>query len=333
MYLRLKSLKMASCRRILAAIAAFVLIVCSCGRGRQTEKTTEEKSVPFPEVQVPGMITEPSERMEFVLDHFWDGLMSSSLKGRCDSTHVEGVLMAEVEKKFGLYVSILWEAPLDDAVKSVAKLFRDVEKREIQDTSSNVFGTMTKFMEKYLYDPNSPVRNEELYLPYVEGLSKSPLVPDTMRPAYSYDASMCSLNRIGTKAADFRFRDLRGRNYTLYGVKADYTLLFFANPGCPNCKEITEMIENSPGISELLSSGRLAVVDIYIDQEIDKWKAYAPEYPKEWLSGYDPDYIIRNDLIYNVRAIPSLYLLDMDKRVIMKDAPQDKVFEKLNSLL
>ena len=38
------------------------------------------------------------------------------------------------------------------------------------------------------------------------------------------------------------------------------------------------------------------------------------------------------DQIYNVRAIPSLYLLDREKRVILKDAPQDKVFEKLAAL-
>ena len=315
--------------RWLCAVLTALSLVCSCGRGKVAVKDAVVKPVPFPEVHVPGVITEPSERMDYVLNHFWDGLMDPSFKGRCDSMYVEGVLRDEVEQKFGLYVTLLWQLPTDEASKSVEKLFRESENRERLDTSSNVFETMTKFMEKYLYDPNSPVRNEELDLPYVEGLSKSELVPLEMRPAYSYDASMCSLNRIGTKAADFTFVDIYGRQHTLYGVKADYTLLFFANPGCPNCKEITEMIESSPAISALLSSGRLAVVDIYIDQEIDKWKAYAPEYPKEWLSGYDPKYIIRNDLIYNVRAIPSLYLLDKEKRVILKDAPQDKVFEWL----
>jgi len=32
-----------------------------------------------------------------------------------------------------------------------------------------------------------------------------------------------------------------------------------------------------------------------------------------------------------VRAIPSLYLLDKDKRVIMKDAPENKLFNYLLS--
>jgi hypothetical protein len=36
------------------------------------------------------------------------------------------------------------------------------------------------------------------------------------------------------------------------------------------------------------------------------------------------------DQLYNVRAIPSLYLLDKDKAVIMKDAVTGNVIDFLN---
>lgn len=317
---------------MLAGIAALALTLASCGQSRTSGRAAEVKAAPFPEVQVPGMITEPSERMDYVLEHFWDGLTSPSLKGLCDSSHVEGVLYEDVEKQFGIYSAILWQAPLDGAVKSMDRLFHAAEACERRDTSSNVFETITKLADKYFYDPNSPVRNEEFYLPYIEGLAHSDMVPESMRPAYGYDASMCSLNRIGTPAADFSFKDIEGKVHTLYGVNADYTLLFFSNPGCPNCKEITEAIEADENILQMEKSGRLAVVNIYIDLELDKWRAFAKDYPSEWLSGYDYNYLIRTDQTYSVRAIPSLYLLDKDKRVIMKDAPQDKVFEKLSAL-
>ena len=39
--------------------------------------------------------------------------------------------------------------------------------------------------------------------------------------------------------------------------------------------------------------------------------------------------MIRSDHLYDVRAIPSLYLLDSQKRVLMKDAPEDKVLEQI----
>ncbi len=320
---------------IMALIVSGLVLIVSCGsngRGSKTAVSDTEKYKPFPAVQVPDMLIDPSERLDYLLVHFWDGLVSSSVSGKCDSTHVAGFSKDDVEKQFGIYSALLWQAPLNESVKSVASLFKAVEAVEKRDTSSNVFETITEFADKYFHDPNSPVRNEDFYLPYVQGLAASDAVSPSMRPAYEYDASMCSLNKVGTKAADFSFKDMYGKVHTLYGVKADYTLLFFSNPGCPNCKEIIDLIEQSERVSEMEKMGRLKVVNVYIDQEIDKWKAYAAEYPKEWICGYDHNYIIRTDLTYNVRAIPSLYLLDKDKKVILKDAPQDKVFEMLDSL-
>lgn len=316
-------------------LSGFVLVASCGGNGRRTKAAVSadaDKYKPFPAIQVPDMLTDPSERMDYILVHFWDGLVSPSVSGKCDSTHVAGFSADDIEKQFGIYSALLWQAPLDASVKSVASLFKAVEAVERRDTSSNIFETITKFADKYFHDPNSPVRNEDFYLPYVQGLAESDMVSPSMKPAYEYDASMCSLNKTGTKAADFSFKDINGKIHTLYGVKADYILLFFSNPGCPNCKEITDMIEQSEEVSEMERTGRLKVVNVYIDQEIDKWKSFAAEYPKEWICGYDHNYIIRTDLTYNVRAIPSLYLLDKDKKVILKDAPQDKVFEMLERL-
>ena len=143
-------------------LAVLAAMMVACGQRKNTSSAGEAvKSVPFPEVKIPNMITEPSERMTYVLDHFWDGMMSASLAGKCDSLHVKGILKDDVEQKFGLYTTILWSAPLSEACKSVSKLFSAAEACEKRDTSSNVFETITKFAEKYFYDPNSPLRNEE----------------------------------------------------------------------------------------------------------------------------------------------------------------------------
>lgn len=275
------------------------------------------------------MITDPAEMVDYAAEHFWDRFLDTSFTGKCDSALVSGVTRQEVENSFGTYSAILWQTDVRKALKSVASLFARTEAIELRDTSSNVFETITFLAHKYFYDPNSPVRNEEFYLPFVEGLAHSPAVKEDMKPAYSYDASMCRLNRIGSPAADFSFTDLAGHRHTLYGVKADYTLLFFSNPGCQSCKEITDVLISEPFIEAMQASGRLAVVNVYIDQELDKWREYAAGYPSGWISGYDHNYIIRTDQLYSVRAIPSLYLLDSSKNVILKDAPQDKVFDFL----
>ena len=73
-------------------------------------------------------------------------------------------------------------------------------------------------------------------------------------------------------------------------------------------------------------------MNVYIDEDVPAWYRYRKEYPEDWYNGYDPDLAVRSDMLYNVRAIPSLYILDKDKNVIMKDAPEGKVLAFIASL-
>ena len=75
----------------------------------------------------------------------------------------------------------------------------------------------------------------------------------------------------------------------------------------------------------------MAVLNIYIDEDLQGWRDYMPIYPEEWYNGFDPDLAIRTENLYDVRAIPSLYLLDEEKRVILKDAPENRLFNLLLS--
>ena len=88
---------------------------------------------------------------------------------------------------------------------------------------------------------------------------------------------------------------------------------------------IINMLKSDVKVSDMIASGRMVVLNIYIDEDLQSWMDYMPVYPQEWYNGFDPDLVIRTDNLYSVRAIPSLYLLDDQKRVIMKDAPEDKV--------
>lgn len=321
------------------ALTYSLIILCAalavgCKVGGTGNKGTAEAFVPraFPPMpEPPSMISQPQEKTEYVISNYWNDFLAAVYP--CDTNIVNGVPAEEVEKAFGTYVTIMERAcPIEFGRKAMAAFFDKVEKFESADTSSNVFEFFGKMVSKYLYDPNSPVRNEDLYLPYVSRMAVSDFVEPDMRPSYDQEAKMCSLNMIGTPAADFTFTDLSGRRHTLYGIEAGTTLLFFTNPGCPACKDIITGLTSSERIAGLVSAGRLAVVNVYIDDELDKWREYASDYPREWYNGYDQSYLIRSDITYNVRAIPSLYVLDSEKKVLMKDAPVENVLPYLESL-
>ena len=301
---------------------ALCALLSAC-RGRAGGGEAKQPLRPFPRVEIPAVDVEQKDRQEYMLDHFWDAFFAGS--GRCDEEAVLGVAEEDVEKQVATFIQLLEMIPLPEAQQKMRHFFSQVERRHAADTASHVFLLMEQIVVRYLYDPNSPVRNEDLYLPYVEGLAVSPFTREGARPGYAYEARMCALVPIGSVAPDFRFTDARGRAHHLHEVRAGATLLFFSNPGCYACLDIINTLRDIPGLDDCIRRGEFAVVNVYIDEDIDAWRAYEPNYPRNWLCGYDPDGLVRSDRIYNVRAIPSLYLLDGDKRVLLKDAPTERV--------
>lgn len=308
------------------------LVVLAAVYGCGQRKVNEFQALTFPDVMPPAMMEDPMDRAEYVAMNMWNLLLDPSRTYPSDSSFVSGVRIGDVEQKFANWADILNVIDNGTASKAVSALYDKVLSCEARDTSSMLFETFTSFVEKYLFDPNSPLRNEDLYAVYASRLEKNEALSDEMRQKYGQDVSLCTLNRVGTKAADFRFADKRGQIRTLYGIKAPYTLLFFSNPGCKACMDIINVLKDEPRMAGLISSGLLAVLNIYIDEDIAAWRSYMPVYPEEWYNGFDPDFIIRSEALYNVRAIPSLYLLDADKSVIMKDAPEQRVFDFLWNL-
>lgn len=311
-------------------IVFFVSIALLCGcRQQGGQKTSTYRD--FPIVEVPALVSEPSERAAYMADHFWDGFFDGN--GPTDTNAVLGVRNPQLETQMATFITILDQLPLTKAKGEVGSLFTAISEKHSADTSSHVFPLMTELVSKYLYDPNSPLRNEDYYLPFAEALSTSEFTPEDSKAGFAFEVRVCSSNQVGSKVKDFKFKDKSGRVRNLYGAKADYTLLFFSNPGCSACRQIITDLTSLQYLDPLINAGKLAVVNIYIDFEEVKWEeAVSKEYPSDWINGYDWQHVIRDNELFVVRAIPSLYLLDSDKRVILKDAPTERVIARLNAM-
>ena len=319
-------------KRIILLFASLGLLLgCGLRSGNQPRPGSQPQPEvrEFPRMEVPAMLSDIQDRMSWIAEHFWDGFTRTDKCWHCDSVTVNGVDMEQVEAQMGVFATLLEQASPADGKRGMEALYSRIAAFQQAFPEANVFPEMVRLTEFYFYDPNSPVRSEELYLPFVSLLAESGLVDPARRPAYAWAARMCALNRPGTPAADFDFIDTKGRQRTLYGIRAEWTLLVFGNPDCNACKELTADISGDEYLNGLVREGTLQVVDIYIDEDIDAWKERMEAYPKDWINGYDPKHIIREDLIYNIRAVPSLYLLDKEKRVVLKDATPEQVFSLL----
>lgn len=318
------------------ALSAGIILMsvsCACGRKSDSGKADAALSSGFPMPKVPAMLND-DEKIEYVASHFWAAFTDTNRRQPCrDTSIVSGVSRLEVEQAMANFAVLMGQLPLETTDRIMADLADRLIANEMADTSSNVLEELTAMTERYFYDPNSPVRDEDIYHIFSEKMSTCGFFTQKRREAFAHSAAMTALNRRGTKAADFSFSDRNGRTYTLYGIKAAFTILFFSNPGCTACKDIIDSLNGIPVIAETIDEGKVAVLNIYIDEELDEWYKYMPIYPESWYNGYDHNCSIRTDELYDARAIPSLYLLDADKTVILKDVPLERMMNTLIPLL
>lgn len=223
------------------------------------------------------------DKLEWTLAHYWDAFAdTASVHYLTDASHICGVSMEDIESMMANFCYLL----MAEDNRSAAIAGVDAYARKTIGHKACL-----DMAEKYLYDPNSPYRDEDLYAVVLKRFQPdSPLLPQ------------CALNRVGTKAEDFEYYDGRGRTRTLYNTPGHHIIVLFGNLECNACKEIKIAIENHELLQSLLKSGVVSLVSIPLEEDFSEW-----------------------DDIYHIRAIPSVYLLDQDKTVIYKDCTTERL--------
>lgn len=179
-------------------------------------------------------------------------------------------------------------------------------------------GTAAELAELYLNNPASPVRNETLYIRLLRAMLSVRELPFAVRTRAEDRLKTACLNRPGSVATDFRFIDREGNRLSLHLLQGAEYLLLFYDPECSHCQDILNRIAEDPRIRRAVAEKALTVLAIYAEGKRDVWERTKHDLPDSWLVGYDLSGILDNGL-YALPAMPVIYLLDADKRVVLKD--------------
>jgi len=140
--------------------------------------------------------------------------------------------------------------------------------------------------------------------------------------------ALAKQNNPGRPANNFSYTMEDGRKQQLYSLDAQYTLLFFYNPECDACKEYKQLLTASKVINDGIKNGAVKVLAVYIDRDLAVWKKHLPEMPKTWIQGRDENEYLYGNNVYDLHAIPTMYLLDKNKKVLLKDVLDVRLIEK-----
>jgi len=189
------------------------------------------------------------------------------------------------------------------------------------------FDHFVKLYEHYLYDGNSPMRNDVLYESVLRYLIKTDLLSDLEKEAYRPVYKLVLRNKVGQIAEDFSYITADGSTQKLSDGKAKFTLLLFYDPDCSHCKETIQQLRDTPQLVQLFAQLQVKILAVDPWGDRNKWKNYQSELSYEWINGFDNEGKVLAFNLYDLKASPTIYLLDENKRVLLKDTYLQQVIQ------
>jgi hypothetical protein len=304
---------------ILLAVTACCAVACESSREERTAVKSESVAsvttdqLPLP--SLPATLADPKSRATYIVSHFWDAMDFNDTVRSHDPEFME--------QNFVNYLSLFSLVDDTDLAQSIASLLHKAS------TDTAAYSLTARIAYKYLYEPNSPMLNEDYYALFLRPLISDRSIDDAQRARYRYYLESINRNRPGSPAADFAYIDRNGKVNTLRNTTAasQFMIIFF-DPDCDHCKAVISLLANSEGINNLINRGELTILAVYAEGDMDAWKKSDTHIPDNWIAGYDKSGIEDND-IYTLRAMPTIYLLNKDKNVILKDVLVNKVMDVL----
>ena len=285
-------------RRIATILAAAAMTIVTASAFAQTPE------LPLP--QVPATLREPAARAAYIIEHFWDAMDFADRTLSMDD--------AFMEQAFSNFISVFPYAGDDArrrAVRSVMTAAHDADRE--------AYMKLVEVAEKYLWETESPLFSEEFYTPFLEHIAASSPADDYSTLRYRYQLEAVRKNRPGELAADFAYVDRSGRSRMLRKTPVRNRLLvIFYDPDCDHCHDVMASLRDDAVLSQAVADGSLTVLALSVGDNRAQWERTAAQLPEQWLAGFVTSDILGTQR-YVMRSMPTLYLLDADKRVLLKE--------------
>jgi thioredoxin-related protein len=258
---------------------------------------------------IPDSIKDRQDRISFMAVHFWDY-----------ANFADSSLLAE-PKPFFDYIYLLQSLPEEKATECI--------QNGLWSISSQPFGFewLMFWLDRYVHNPQSPYYNDAFFLQFL-GVLLETATDEGQLNELSYYKEMAQRNPIGDVAEDFSFILKDNTEKKLSEVEAPLLLLIFNSPDCSLCHRLENEISNDSLIQQMVTFGQMTIVAISPNANHEDWLNHV--YPKNWICGFDRDMTITTKKLYEIRQFPSIYLLDNNKHVILKEADYEVVVSFLS---
>lgn len=285
----------------------FVLWACTLVQAQA------QQSFPYP--AIPDTLRSVEQRAGYLSEHYWDNYNFADtllLKSK-EMTEQGFVNFIDILNRFNLDYASKGVAHKDIAQKDITR--KDITRKGIaqKDITQKGIACFTRkafsnaaakerfenLIEHYFEDQLSPVRNDRVYLIFLEEMKNSPCFDETEKERIAFKIKTTNKNLPGDIAINFKFKDESGKEHQLSDYKDQKVILYFYDPDCENCHEVSAWLKQQTIPADI------KVLKMIADNHIS--------------------------YIYSLKNMPTIFLLDKENKVILKDCTAQELIENIST--
>ena len=286
-----------------------LFVLCAC----TLVQAQAQQSFPYP--AIPDTLRSVEQRAGYLSEHYWDNYNFADtllLKSK-EMTEQGFVNFIDILNRFNLDYASKGVAHKDIAQKDITR--KDITRKGIaqKDITQKGIACFTRkafsnaaakerfenLIEHYFEDQLSPVRNDRVYLIFLEEMKNSPCFDETEKERIAFKIKTTNKNLPGDIAINFKFKDESGKEHQLSDYKDQKVILYFYDPDCENCHEVSAWLKQQTIPADI------KVIKMIADNHIS--------------------------YMYSLKNMPTIFLLDKENKVILKDCTAQELIENIST--
>lgn len=285
----------------------FVLWACTLVQAQA------QQSFPYP--AIPDTLRSVEQRAGYLSEHYWDNYnFADTLLLKSKEVTEQGfVNFIDILNRFNLDNASKGVAHKDIAQKGITRkdiiqqgiAQKDITQKGIACFTRKAFSNAAakerfkNLIEHYFEDQQSPVRNDRVYLMFLKEMKNSPCFDETEKERIAFKIKTTNKNLPGDIAINFKFKDKNGKEHQLSDYKDQKVILYFYDPDCENCHEVSAWLKQQTIPADI------KVLKMVADNHIS--------------------------YIYSLKNMPTIFLLDKENKVILKDCTAQELIENIST--
>lgn len=265
----------------------FILLACMLIQAQAQTKAQApnqpQQSFPYP--ALPDTLRSVKQRAGYLSEHYWDNYNFA------DTLMLESEEVTE--QGFVNFIDILGRFSPAIAQKGIAGF----TQRAFKNTAAKE--RFESLIEHYFENPQSPLRNDRVYLLFLEEMKNSPCFDEAEKERLAFKIKTTNKNLPGDIAINFNFKDENGKSHQLSDYRDQKVILYFYDPDCENCHKVSAWLKQQTIPADI------KVLKIIADNPISH--------------------------IYSLRAMPTIFLLDKGNLVVLKDCTAQELIAYVSS--